>query len=98
MIEGHIYIPRKGDKEILLERRDYFRSLSDNELIDSYNDSCSKGFFGSHGQALELLAKRRVFIERFNDSPIRLTDGVLIEFTGLVKPTANGWIHIETPE
>lgn len=95
MIEGHIYIAKKGDREYVLERREYYRSLSKEELINSYNNSCSKGLFGSHGQALDLISKRMVFIERFGDSPIRLTDNVLIEFTGLIRPTDNGWTHIE---
>ena len=95
MISGHIYIARQGDREHILERREYYRSYSKDELINRYNEACAKGFFGSHGQALELIALWMVFRERFGDSPIIITDNVLIEFSGLILATGNGWIHLD---
>jgi len=57
-----------------------------------------RGFFGSHGQALETIAKRVVFIERFKESPITITDNVLIEFTGPIRAEGKGWTHVTPPD
>ena len=81
----HIYIPRTGDRELLIEFYKKFRTLSNQELIDSYNSSVDLGIVGAHAQGLHLIAERKVFMERFGKSPIKIEDNIIISLSKKIK-------------
>lgn len=91
MITGHLYIPREGDRERFLERLEYWRSQSNEELVLAYNKLCEHGFFGVHAQGLSTIAQHKVFMERFGKSPIRFEQNTLLEFTGPIALDDNHW-------
>lgn len=77
-----VYIPRKGDDEIIQK---YVLSLShkaNKELIDAYNGQ--KRIFGVHHQLLYLVALDEVFKERFGKSPISNDDNTVFGLSGRI--------------
>lgn len=93
MITGHLYIPREGDRERFLERLEYWRAQSNEELVKAYHKLCEHGFFGVHAQGLSVIAQHKVFTERFGKSPIRFEQNTLLEFTGPIELLDNDWVH-----
>jgi hypothetical protein len=79
-MDGHIYIPRPGDREIILQNLEYFRKMDDEQLQVESEAKKKLGIFGVHQQALHLIAFNIVMKERFNDSPIEIVDNCLIRF------------------
>ena len=75
----HLFIPREGDRERLLENVTRLSEYSDQKLIEAYHNAARCGIVGAHAQAIYLLALRRVMIERFGNSPITLEDGCIID-------------------
>lgn len=65
-----IYVPRKGDNEIIQKYILSFSNKSNQELIDAYNRQ--KKIWGVHQQLLYLVALDKVFNERFDKSPISM--------------------------
>ena len=87
----HLYIQRKGDLEKVKENLEYFKLKTNQELIDSYNDSVKIGIVGAHAQGLHLLAMRAEFIKRFNRSPVILEDDIIISLSGKIKRKDNDY-------
>lgn len=65
-----IYFPRKGDSQIIEEKRNQLNEFSNSKLVDEYN-SIDK-LFGLHHQLLYIIAMHQVFLNRFKASPILL--------------------------
>ncbi len=63
-----IYIRRAGDDKEIKAYYDSFIKLSDEELVNEYNQRQKKGIIGSHYQAIYLIAMDRAFKEKFNKS------------------------------
>lgn len=79
-MDGHIYIPRPGDREIVQTYIESYQKLEDAELQESAANIRKSGFVGAHQQALNLIAFNIVMKIRFNDSPIVIEDNCLIRF------------------
>ena len=79
-MDGHIYIPRPGDREFILQNIEYFRKMDDEQLQLESEAKKKLGIVGVHQQALHLIAFDIVMKERFNDSPIAIVDNCLIRF------------------
>jgi hypothetical protein len=78
----YVFISRKDDQETF---KKFYRDLEDlpNEtLLEQYNNQVEIGIVGVHSQALKLLALRKIFLERFGESPIILEDNIVIGLTG----------------
>ncbi len=76
----YILIQRPGDKETLLQNREYFRKQNDAQLIEACEKQIKIGIVGVHQQALWLVALRFVMKERNLDCPIILEDNLLLKF------------------
>ena len=72
MTDGHVYFARHGDREIILQRIEYYKSLTDEELKEESIRKRKLGFVGAHRQALEIIAFHNVMKQRFGDSPIHI--------------------------
>ncbi len=94
-MNGHVYIQRAGDQEIIAESVSSLSSDSSSALIKSYNEAQTKGFFGVHRQALFIIALHLTFMKRFGKSPFKVTDNTLIEFTQAIALAGNSWDYVE---
>jgi len=92
-MRGHIYISRAGDREVIANYLEDFKTKSHAELCAAYNTSQGKGFFGSHQQGLFIIAMHLTFQKRYGKSPITVTDNTLIEFTGPILLIGNTWAY-----
>ena len=81
----HVHIQRKGDREQISSFHKNIKEKTNQELVDSYNQSQQKGLFGVHAQALYIIALRFELLKRFNKSPITVKDNCIIGFTGKIK-------------
>ena len=81
----HVYIQREGDLEKVKEKLEYFKVKTNEELIDSYNDSVNCGIVGVHAQGLHLIAMRIEFLSRFKKSPVTLEDEIIIDLSGKIR-------------
>jgi hypothetical protein len=79
-MNGHIYIARIGDREIIMNYIEDYRKMEDAQLQKQCESKRKLGFVGSHQQALNLIAFNIVMKERFNDSPIIIENNCLIRF------------------
>jgi len=79
-MKAHLYIARAGDREFILQPMDEYRKLADADLQQLAEKKRQQGFFGSHAQALHVLAFHFVMLERFNDSPVSVENESLIRF------------------
>lgn len=70
-----IYIPSDSDKKQRQEFRNRLLSLTNDELVKSYNRE--KNIFGVHAQMVHLYEMHRIFLDRFGESPIVVKDDVL---------------------
>lgn len=77
-----VYVPRKGDDEIIQKYFLSFSNKSNQELIDAYNHQ--KRIFGVHQQLLYLVALDKVFNERFGKSPISNEDNTIFGLSGRI--------------
>ena len=73
---SHVHISRQGDREVISEYKDRFKLYSNKELIKAYN--ALNGLYGVHPQALHFIALRQEFLERFNQSPFKISMNNLI--------------------
>jgi hypothetical protein len=81
----YVLIVREGFKEQMHENRLNLEKLTDDELVDAYNRQATLGIVGVYQQAVYLASVRSVFLERFNESPIRIEDGNILKLKGLVE-------------
>jgi hypothetical protein len=81
----YVLIVRDGFKEQMHENRLNLEKLTDDELVDAYNRQATIGIVGVYQQAVYLASMRSVFLERFNESPIRIEDGNILKLKGLVE-------------
>jgi hypothetical protein len=77
-MDGYVFLPRIGDKEVILEDIEEYRKKDDDELQALSVRIKKAGIFGVHRQALNLIAFNIVMKERFDDSPIEIIDSCLI--------------------
>ena len=79
----YVFIARKDDAETFNKFYKSLEGLPNETILDQYNKQVEIGIVGVHAQALKLLALRKVFLERFGESPIHLEDDVIISLTGM---------------
>lgn len=80
MIDGHMYFARQGDREIILQQIEYYKSFTDEELKEASIRKRKLGFVGAHRQSLEIIAFNNVMKQRFGDSPIHIEGNSILRF------------------
>jgi hypothetical protein len=78
----YVFITRKGDQETFKMFYKDLEYMPNETLLEQYNSQVEIGIVGVHAQALKLLALRKIFLERFGESPIILEDNIVIGLTG----------------
>ena len=78
----YVFISRKVDPEAFKAFYDNLKFVSNENLLKQYNRQAELGIDGVHAQALKLLAMRKVFLERFAESPIFIEDDIVISLSG----------------
>lgn len=73
-----VYIPRKGDEEVISERLSNYEKLHHDGLIDIYLDVIHHGINPTHYHLLCLLALRIAFLRLFETSPVGFKDNHII--------------------
>lgn len=81
----YLLIQKEGFKELYLNEIKKLEGSSSSELIEQYNKQVDIGIVGVYRQAVFLVALRKVFKDRFNQSPVHLKDNVLVSLTSKVK-------------
>jgi hypothetical protein len=79
-MNAQMYLPREGDREIIISYIEDFRKMEDAQLHEQTEQKKKLGMFGAHQQTLNLIAFNIVMKERFNDSPLIIEDNCLIRF------------------
>jgi hypothetical protein len=75
----HVFIPRIGDRERVIELYENLKKSSKAELVTSYNNVVRIGILGAHKQALRLIALNSVaFTMRFKNHPLKLKTTCLL--------------------
>jgi hypothetical protein len=80
MLTEHLYLPRQGDRDLLLDFYNQFKRLSDEALLKECESAKKLGIVGSHAQGLRLIALYKVTKNRSIPSGICLEDNCLISF------------------
>lgn len=93
----YVYIPRSGDKAVILEYRENFQTETTQMLVDRYNQEAKKGIVGVHRQGLFLIAMHFEFLERFDKSPLEIKDSIVISLNGPITYIAydETFIYVE---
>ena len=81
----YLLIQKEGFKELYLNEIKKLELSSSTELIKLYNKQVDIGIVGVYRQAAYLVALRKMFLERFNQSPVHVKDNVLVSLTAKVK-------------
>ena len=81
----YLLIQKEGFKELYFNEIKKLEGSSSSELIELYNKQVEIGIVGVYRQAVYLVALRKMFLERFNQSPVHVKDNVLVSLTGKVK-------------
>ena len=81
----YVLIQKEGFKELYLNELKKLELLTSSELIRLYNKQVDIGIVGVYRQAVFIVALRKVFKDRFNQSPVRVKDNVLVSLTSKVK-------------
>ena len=87
----HVFIPRTGDRERVIELYENLKKSSKAELVASYNNAVRIGIVGAHAQAIRLIALNWSFKDVFQKSPIKIEDNVLISLTGAIDLKDDDW-------
>lgn len=85
----YVFISSKDDLESIKAYEKFFQNKSDIELIKSYNHEAKSGIVGVRQQILYLLALRKEFLKRFNESPIYVSDQYAVGLTGIIELVNN---------
>ena len=91
----HIYIRREGDRDSIIKNYSHYSKLNNSELIQAYNKQVKCGIVGAHAQALDIIALRKAFLERFNKSPVTIEDEIIIGLSGKIREAKNSYYHME---
>lgn len=81
----HLYIPRQGDREVLIAHNSKFQAYTPQQLIDYYNHIVDTGIVGARAQCLVLIALRWSFMKAFGHSPIKLESNVVVSISGKAR-------------
>lgn len=77
-MNGHVYIYRQGDQEIILNYIKNFKTLSNEELLAKAAEFSNNDFFGVHQQGLYFIALWRECKDRGLESPLKVQDNFLL--------------------
>jgi hypothetical protein len=81
----YIYQRRENDKSVILEYGERFAKDSLEELVDAFNRQVKCGIVGVHRQALYLIALRKEFLIRVEQTPIVIDHDRIIEIKKEIK-------------
>ncbi len=77
-MDGQVYIYRQGDREIILNYIEGFKSLRDEEFMTKVIDFGHKGLFGVHHQGLYFIALWKECENRGLKSPLKVQGNYLL--------------------
>ena len=77
---SHLYLPRYGDGNLILDFYNQFKELSDEALLEVCESAKRTGIVGSHIQGLRLIALYKASKDRSIPSGIFFEDNCLISF------------------
>ena len=75
----YIYQRRENDKSVIQEYGERLAKNSLEELVDAFNQQVKCGIVGVHRQALYLIALRKEFLIRVEQTPIVIDDHKIID-------------------
>ena len=81
----YVLVQREGFKEEFFAAVEGLKELSSEELVQRYNRQVEIGIVGVYKQAIGIVALRYHFRIRFNQSPVQVSNNVIISLTGKVK-------------
>lgn len=74
----YLYIAAPGDRETVIQHYEELKLRTDQEILDSCERQVKIGITGSRGQALYLVALRKVMLERFATTPLHIKNNIII--------------------
>ncbi len=77
----YVYQRASDDEAIIREYKERLSKESLDALIEMYNWEARCGIVGVHRQALYLIAVRKEFLERLEQSPIAIEDRKIIDLS-----------------
>ena len=77
----YVYQRAKHDEAIIREYKERLSKDSLDALVEKYNREARCGIGGVHRQALYLIALRKEFLERLEQSPIAIEDRKIIDLS-----------------
>ncbi len=77
----YVYAARKNDQKAIGEYSEQLTEFTFEELVERYNREARCGIVGVHRQALYLIALRKEFLLRLEQSPIVIEDRCVIDLT-----------------
>ena len=90
----YVLIQKTGFKELYLNELKKLELFPSSELVKLYNKQVDIGIVGVYRQAVFLAALRKLFIERFNQSPIKVRENILVSLTGKVREQGGGLCYV----
>ena len=93
----YIYQRCENDKSVIKEYCEHFAEKSLEELVDAFNQQVKCGIVGVHRQALYLIALRKEFLIRIEQTPIIVDDNKIIDIKNEIEVLyeADGICHIK---
>lgn len=77
---SHLYLPRHGDWNLILEFYNPFKTLSDETFLTFCESANKTGIVGPHMQGLQLIALYKASLQRNIPSDISFEHNCLINF------------------
>jgi len=90
----YIFIQRKGDMEAITKSKKSLSKLTLDELVKKYNAQAKLGFVGVHQQARVVVAMHLEFLDRINESPVKIQDNAIISFKGIIELVDNRIVYL----
>lgn len=81
MITEIVYFKREGDEALISKMMSNLEKMSEDELVNEYNNIAKRGLIAAHGQALYLFSMRRAFLIKLGASPIDLINSCVLSIT-----------------
>jgi hypothetical protein len=93
----YIYQNRENDKSVIQEYGELLAKDSLEELVDAFNRQVKCGIVGVHRQALYLIALRKEFLLRLEQTPILIDSQKIIDIKKKIAVLydADGIYHIK---
>lgn len=88
---SQLYLTRAGDRERILEFYEYYKDMSLEKLVASYNQNQKTGMLGVHAQGLAMIALNHAFNKLCDRSPILIQENCIIGFGKPIVVNNGNW-------